>query len=116
MLLHHNTCLLYKCAQKAITVRHLLTHTSGLRPGIGYKGGAATMQESHGLQGVTQTRTRHQFVLYDINFILLGEIVRTVSNKRIDEFALENIYKPLGMVDTCYNPPLKKQIELPPPS
>ncbi|MCK9314911.1 MAG: beta-lactamase family protein [Verrucomicrobia bacterium] len=102
-------------AQKSITVRHLLTHTSGLRPGIGYKGwsgydaGIATACKE-----LPKQEPGTKFVYSDINFILLGEIVRTVSNKRIDEFALENIYKPLGMVDTCYNPPLEKMDRIAP--
>ncbi|MDI9401902.1 MAG: serine hydrolase domain-containing protein [Limisphaerales bacterium] len=96
-------------AQKAITVRHLLTHTSGLRPGIGYQGwsgydaGVATACKE-----LPRQEPGTQFVYSDINFILLGEIVRTVSGKRIDEFTLENIYKPLGMLDTCYNPSVEK--------
>lgn len=91
--------------QKAITVRHLMTHTSGLRPGIGTKGWK-------GYEGGIKTACKElpkqapgsKFVYSDINFILLGEIVRQVSGKRIDEFAEENVYIPLGMVDTSYNP------------
>ena len=37
------------------------------------------------------------FVYSDINFELLGEIVRRVSGKPLDQFAREQIFAPLGM-------------------
>ena len=40
------------------------------------------------------------FKYSDINFILLGEIVRRVSNKPLNEFAAAEIFKPLKMKDT----------------
>ena len=40
----------------------------------------------------------------DINFILLGEIVRRVSGKPLDEFAAAEIFEPLGMKDTGFRP------------
>lgn len=101
--------LFTNAAQQSITVRHLLTHTSGLRPGIstkgwtGYEGGIATACKE-----LPRKEPGTDFVYSDINFILLGEIVHTVSGQRIDRFAAENIYKPLGMVDTGYNPPKEK--------
>lgn len=91
--------------QKTITIRHLLTHTSGLRPGYstkgwkGYDEGIATACKE-----LPKQEPGSKFVYSDINFILLGEIVRTVSGEKIDKFAKENIYLPLGMIDTGYNP------------
>ena len=101
--------------QQAITVRHLLTHTSGLRPGISYKGWSGY---EAGIETACKELPRKEpgtdVVYSDINFILLGEIVRTVSGKRIDEFAKENIYIPLKMKDTGYNPPLSKLTRIAP--
>jgi uncharacterized protein YbbC (DUF1343 family) len=45
-----------------------------------------------------------KFVYSDINFILLGEIVRRVSGQWVDEFARERFFRPLGMVDTGFRP------------
>ena len=45
-----------------------------------------------------------KFRYSDINFILLGEIVRRVSGKRLDRFSKEKIFQPLKMVDTNFKP------------
>jgi CubicO group peptidase (beta-lactamase class C family) len=44
------------------------------------------------------------FTYSDIGFILLGRLVEVVSGKRLDSFANREIFSPLGMKDTCYNP------------
>jgi CubicO group peptidase (beta-lactamase class C family) len=46
-----------------------------------------------------------QFVYSDINFELLGEIVRRIGGGPLDQFAGEEIYQPLGMHDTMFGPP-----------
>jgi uncharacterized protein YbbC (DUF1343 family)/CubicO group peptidase (beta-lactamase class C family) len=90
-----------------ITVRHLLTHFSGLRPDLdlepewsGYETGIAKALVD---QPVAEPGQR--FIYSDINFILLGEIVRAVSGRPLDQFAREEVFLPLGMNDTCFNPP-----------
>jgi len=90
-----------------ITIRHLLTHTSGLRPGIpkepawsGYETGIklAVALEPGG--------PPDRFFRYsDINFILLGEIVRRVSGVGLNEFAAKNVFAPLKMESTRFLPP-----------
>ena len=42
-----------------------------------------------------------------LGYIILGEIVETVSGKSIDIFAQEKIFKPLGMKETMFNPTQK---------
>jgi uncharacterized protein YbbC (DUF1343 family) len=44
-------------------------------------------------------------VYSDINFILLGEIVRRTSGRTLPEFVHEHVFAPLGMKDTMFNPP-----------
>ena len=90
-----------------ITVRHLLTHTSGLKAGIpkepewtGYTAGIerAMASEPEGLPD--------RFFRYsDINFILLGEIVRRVSGVGLNEFAAKHVFEPLHMDSTRFLPP-----------
>ncbi|MDB6005460.1 MAG: hypothetical protein JWR15_2447 [Prosthecobacter sp.] len=90
-----------------ITLRHLLTHTSGLRPGIpkepewtGYATGVerALASEPDG--------PPDRFFRYsDINFILLGEIVRRVSGIALNEFAAKHVFGPLHMDSTRFLPP-----------
>jgi uncharacterized protein YbbC (DUF1343 family) len=89
-----------------ITVRHLLTHMSGLRPGFNparrWKGYSAAIEQI--VDDVPVTKPAEGIVYSDLNFILLGEIVRRVSGMSLDQFANEHVFKPLGMRDTMYNP------------
>jgi CubicO group peptidase (beta-lactamase class C family) len=90
-----------------ITVRHLLTHTSGLRPDIdlsdpwtGYETAIA-----RAIEEVPTAAPGERFVYSDINFFLLGDIVRRVSGQGLDRFSRERIFDPLDMKDTTFNPP-----------
>ena len=90
-----------------ITIRHLLTHVSGLRPdvdlGDNWVGTDTAIQLA--IEEVPTAPPGVRFVYSDINFFLLGEIVRRISGERLDEFAQKRIFKPLGMNDTMFNPP-----------
>ena len=46
-----------------------------------------------------------RFLYSDINFIVLGEIVRRVSGKPLDMYCDEQIFKPVGMKNTFFSPP-----------
>ncbi len=90
-----------------ITVRHLLTHTSGFKPGIpkepewtGYEAGIARAVASEP-DGPPDRFFRYS----DINFILLGEIVRRVSGIGLNEFAAKHVFGPLKMDSTRFLPP-----------
>jgi len=90
-----------------ITVRQLLTHFSGLPPDFDlskrWSGYEAAMKELWGVS--TQAEPGTQFVYSDLNFITLGEIVHAVSGRNLDVFARENVFVPLGMTETAFNPP-----------
>jgi len=100
----------------AVTVLHLLTHTSGLRPGLSakpaWRGVAKAIDLAKAERLTTQPNTKFRYS--DINFILLGEIVRLASGQRLDEFATAEIYRPLGMNDTNFLPPLAKRSRVAP--
>ncbi|MCX8156188.1 MAG: beta-lactamase family protein [Verrucomicrobiae bacterium] len=92
--------------REAITVRLLLTHYSGLPSGLtrrdfnGYAGAIAqaVSERPNPAPGTT-------FRYSDVNFILLGEIVRRVSGQSLADFAREKFYEPLGMRQTRFLPP-----------
>lgn len=93
--------------KKSITVRHLLTHTSGLPAWSDLytrnKGRVAILNEVlKKIDPVAKPGTT--FVYSDIGFILLGQLVEEISGKRLDSFARMEIFRPLGMNDTSYNP------------
>jgi CubicO group peptidase (beta-lactamase class C family) len=92
--------------KESITIRHLLTHSSGLPAGLpagpAWHGDAA----AHALacaQAVTNPPGT-VFRYSDINYVLLGQLVRQVSGMPLDEFARRRIFEPLAMRDTGYLP------------
>ena len=100
----------------AVTVRHLLTHTSGLRPGLSSKPSWSGLAKAIDLAKAERLTAQPgtQFRYSDINFILLGEIVQLASGQLLDEFTSKHIYRRLGMRDTGFLPPFKKRSRVAP--
>ncbi|MEO1835819.1 MAG: exo-beta-N-acetylmuramidase NamZ domain-containing protein [Akkermansiaceae bacterium] len=92
--------------KSAITIRHLLTHTSGLLAGI--RRGYQWQGYEHGIMLATSEASSDSGGKYyrysDLNFILLGEIVGRVSKQRVDRFAATHVFEPLKMTDTTFLP------------
>ena len=90
----------------AITVRHLLTHVSGLRPDVdlhpwtGYDTAIELANEE-----VPTAAPNEAFVYSDINFFLLGHIVRRITGETLDAYVKRVVFDPLGMKETGFNPP-----------
>jgi len=97
----------FQGGKSAITVRDLMTHFSGLRPDLdlepewsGYKTGIASA-----LRDKPADAPGAKFVYSDINFELLGEIIRRVSGMPENEYVKKILFEPLGMTETGYLPP-----------
>jgi CubicO group peptidase (beta-lactamase class C family) len=97
-----------------VTIRHLMTHTSGQRP---YLGAAAqkTLRAEAGFpcpeavrKAIRQLALTHEpgpTTKYScLNAILCAEIVRKVTGMEHSDFAQKHIFTPLGMVDTGFLP------------
>lgn len=89
-----------------ITLRQLLTHTSGLRAEVaskvrwnGYQGALDAIAADDPV-AIAGTAFRYS----DVNFIVLGEIVRRVSGQALDEYCIRNIFQPLNLKDTTFKP------------
>lgn len=97
----------FQGGKSRITVRQLLTHFSGLKPDLeletDWSGYEVAIQKA--LQEPPAAEPGERFIYSDINFILLGEIVRRLSGQPLDEFTREKIFEPLGMHETCFRPP-----------
>jgi uncharacterized protein YbbC (DUF1343 family)/CubicO group peptidase (beta-lactamase class C family) len=102
--------------REKITVRHLLTHTSGLRPGIPQKAPWAGYAEGIKLACAEQPEKPPgtAFRYSDVNFLLLGEIVRRASGEPLNEFAARRIFRPLKMDDTGFLPPPGRRAQIAP--
>ncbi len=92
-----------------ITVRHLMTHMSGLRPDVDlgdmWTGYDKAIELA--IEEVPAAPAGERFVYSDIGYFLLGDIVRRVSGQPLDELTRDRIFKPLGMTDTMFKPPAK---------
>ncbi len=96
-------------ANGEVTVRQLLTHTSGLPAGLpkddalppwmGYTEGVR-----RACACVPDPAPGCGFRYSDVNFILLGEIVRRVSGVSLDQFARREVFEPLQMTSTGFKP------------
>ena len=96
-----------------ITVRQLLTHYAALPAGIptrAWSGTEGALDAIVALKPVAPPGSR--FIYSDVDFIVLGELVRRVSGQPLDAYAAANIFEPLGMRNTGFRPPamLKNRI------
>jgi len=94
-----------------VTIRHLMTHTSGIPDYFGDK----FIEKAHELQDrLTQDVLLEDIKKYDLEFepdtkfsysnsgyVMLGAIVEKVSGMSFADFLMENIFKPLGMKRTA---------------
>jgi uncharacterized protein YbbC (DUF1343 family)/CubicO group peptidase (beta-lactamase class C family) len=89
-----------------ITIRHLMTHMSGLRPDVDLADPWVGYDKAIELaiEEVPLAAPGERFIYSDIGYFLLGDIVRRVSGQSLDEFTRERIFKPLGMKDTGFKP------------
>ncbi|MGI8423520.1 MAG: serine hydrolase domain-containing protein [Chloroflexota bacterium] len=89
-----------------VTIRHLLTHTSGLPAGIDVSASGKTRAAA--LRTVWDTPlaapSASAVVYSDLGFITLGEVLARVLGKPLHRLASDAIFEPLGMRDACFNP------------
>jgi CubicO group peptidase (beta-lactamase class C family) len=96
-----------------VTVRMLLTHTSG-------ETGDVDLKDPWGLDRADKTEGIHRalttplesgpgevFRYSDINYILLGALIEKLIGESEDDYVHQNVFAPLGMQETHYLPPAK---------
>ncbi|MGC2660597.1 MAG: exo-beta-N-acetylmuramidase NamZ domain-containing protein [Bryobacteraceae bacterium] len=97
----------FQGGKSAITVRNLMTHFSGMPPDLvleprwsGYETGIQKALVEKPIAAPGQ-----KFIYSDINFLLMGEIVHRLSGKMMPQFAHDEIFAPLGMTESMFDPP-----------
>lgn len=92
-------------AVKALTIRQLLTHSSGLPPSFDLSSDwSAAEGFAAQLAALRLTQPSGQFVYSDIGFVLLGLIAERAAATPLHELMQHWVLKPLGMHDTRYLP------------
>ncbi len=102
--------------KESITIRQLLTHYSGLRADLdltrawwGYPAALSLIAAEKPL-----VPPGSQYLYSDINFEILGELVRRISGMPLDVYCARYIFQPLGMKNTGFTPPLTSRPNIAP--
>ena len=92
--------------KERITIQQLLTHTGGLIPDNAlsdYQDGRdQAFRNIESLKPVSTPGSKFSYT--DVGFIVLGKVVEKVTRQSVGDFAQENIFKPLEMNETGFNP------------
>jgi CubicO group peptidase (beta-lactamase class C family) len=117
-------------AKRAITIRDLLTHVSGLdypligskemqaiyaRAGIPSGLGVFDYDLRERMEALARLPLAHQpgeKWTYSLGVDLLGCLIEVISGKTLEEYLAERIFRPLGMTDTYFNVPPSKAARL----
>jgi CubicO group peptidase (beta-lactamase class C family) len=108
-------------AEREITIRHLLTHTSGLTYGFMQKHPVDEIYRRHDVGGATANRTTQSFVKklgelpllfspgdrwsYSVATDVLGRLIEILSGQTLDAYFDHHILTPLGMAETAFSVP-----------
>jgi CubicO group peptidase (beta-lactamase class C family) len=105
-----------KMERESVTVRMLLAHSGGLPAYVKLFETAHTRDElirvalATPLVSAPVSKTDYS----DIGFIVLGEILARQAGAPLEVFAQKEIFAPLGMARTCFNPPDEWKSHVPP--
>jgi methyl acetate hydrolase len=97
-------------ALKQMTLRHLLTQTSGI--GYGFSNPLLAKLQAASSKNEWEFPLQHEpgeKWTYGPSTRLLGLIVEKISGETLEEYFQEHIFIPLGMTDTSYAVPIEKQ-------
>lgn len=93
--------------KERVTVRHLLTHTSGLPAFRAYDRQTQNPDSLAALLFATELErpAGERMVYSDIGAFVLGEIIRRVSGEPLDAYFARHVAAPLRLRETMFTPP-----------
>lgn len=102
--------------KNAITVRQLLTHYSGLRADLDLSSKWSGYSDAIRLIVAEKPiwAPGKNYLYSDINFEILGELVRRVSGMPLDVYCAKHIFQPLGMKNTGFTPSSAQRSDIAP--
>ncbi|WP_155997814.1 serine hydrolase domain-containing protein [Streptococcus ruminantium] len=90
-------------ADSRVTIRQLLTHTSGIDPFIPHRDSLTADQLKEAILQIKVTDDRH-FFYTDLNFLLLGFLLEELTDESLDKLFQRHIFQPFGMMQTSFGP------------
>jgi len=93
--------------KEKVTIRHLLTHSSGLPAWRPLFRETETREAALALVDTTPLDTvpGARYLYSDLGAIVLTQVVERITKTRIDQYLGTAVFKPLGMTTTRYLPP-----------
>ncbi|MGW0578493.1 serine hydrolase domain-containing protein [Streptomyces sp. NPDC002920] len=91
-------------AAHGVTVRRLLTHTSGLRPELPLYDCADGTERLELLRAEAPVGEPGEYLYSDLNMILLQHLLERLTGRTLDALVREGITRPLGMTSTGFGP------------
>jgi CubicO group peptidase (beta-lactamase class C family) len=87
-----------------VTVRQLLTHTSGLRPELPLYDCADDVERLELLRAEAPVGEPGAYLYSDLNMLLLQQLLERLTGRTLDVLVHEGITRPLGMTSTAFGP------------
>ncbi len=99
-----------------VTIRNLLLHNSGLTAWKKFYDKTLTKNQilSDIYSSKLEYKTGSKTVYSDLGMIILGKVIEKVANTTLDKFCKKEIFEPLGMNNTYFNPPDSVKYRIPP--
>ncbi|WP_399884349.1 serine hydrolase domain-containing protein [Streptomyces sp. BBFR51] len=91
-------------AEHRVTVRQLLTHTSGLRPELPLYDCADKEERLRRLRAEPPVGVPGTYCYSDLNMLLLQQVLERITGRTLDVLVRDGITRPLGMTATCFGP------------
>jgi CubicO group peptidase (beta-lactamase class C family) len=93
-------------AHDEVTIRHLLTHSSGLPADLPFVPRLSPQYDvlASVLEQPLVTPPDTAVMYSDLGMILLGEVIRVVSGLPLDVYVTEAVFRPLGVKELTFNP------------
>ncbi|MGG0720188.1 serine hydrolase domain-containing protein [Robertmurraya massiliosenegalensis] len=97
----------FKMNHQDITVKHLLTHSSGFQPEIKFF--LQNISDNETIDTIAQIQEKkrpgEEVIYSDLNYILLGKIIEKIAGVSLVTYTINSLFGPIEMKDTYFNPP-----------